>query len=186
MYEAIVSPQEDLFMAVRPGRSKGMSLPAVYYTDLLDRSGTGQLVPDWFADGARRQWTVNLAGRRVDEALMVRAPSVAPVAYSRATYEINKGCNFSFEHCYLELRPFEGLALPDKLRLIDMLVEIGVFWFQITGGEPLIDPDFPAVYAHAHRAGMMIEILTNGSRLAQPRLVDLFRQHRPHKIVVWL
>lgn len=108
------------------------------------------------------------------------------MAYSRATYEINKGCNFSCEHCYLELRPFEGLALAEKLLLIDMLAEIGVFWFQITGGEPLIDPDFPAVYERAHRAGMMIEILTNGSRLARPQLVDLFQRRPPHKIVVSL
>ncbi|WP_433221630.1 radical SAM protein [Dactylosporangium sp. CS-047395] len=108
------------------------------------------------------------------------------MVYSRATYEINKGCNFSCEHCYLELRPFEGLALADKLRLIDMLVEIGVFWFQITGGEPLIDPDFSAVYERAHRAGMMIEILTNGSRLARPHLIELFQQRPPHKIVLSL
>jgi organic radical activating enzyme len=40
-----------------------------------------------------------------------------------------------------------------------------VFWFQITGGEPVIDPDFPATYEHSHRAGTRIEILTNGSRL---------------------
>lgn len=97
-----------------------------------------------------------------------------------------RAATFSCKHFYLELRPFEGLALSDKLRLIDMLVEIGVFWFQTTGGEPLIDPDFPAVYEHARRAGMMIEILTNGSRLARPRLVELFRQRPPYKIVVSL
>ncbi|MEV0131407.1 radical SAM protein [Dactylosporangium sp. NPDC050688] len=186
MYEAIVSPQEDLFVAVRPGHSKGMSLPAAYYAELLDRNEAGLPVPDWFVDGARRQWTIDLAGQRVDTALAVRSPSTAAVTYSRATYEINKGCNFSCEHCYLELRPFEGLALPDKLRLIDMLAEVGVFWFQITGGEPLIDPDFPAVYERAHQAGMMIEILTNGSRLSRPHLVSLFQNRPPHRIVVSL
>jgi len=186
MYQAIVSPQEDQFMAVRPGHSKGMSLPAAFYTELRDRQDRGDVVPDWFNQAAHRQWSLDLAGRRVDEALVVRAPSTAPVTYSRATYEINKGCNFSCEHCYLELRPFEGLALPDKLRMIDMLLEMGVFWFQITGGEPLIDPDFPATYEHAHQAGMMIEILTNGSRLARPHLVELFGRRRPHRITVSL
>nr|BFE56448.1 hypothetical protein GCM10020063_009740 [Dactylosporangium thailandense] len=186
MYEAIVSPQEDLFMAVRPGHSRGMSLPAAYYAELQDRNDAGRPVPEWFIDGARRQWNIDLTGQRVDDALAVRAPSTAAVSYSRATYEINKGCNFSCEHCYLELRPFEGLPLPDKLRLIDMLVQMGVFWFQITGGEPLIDPDFPAVYERAHQAGMMIEILTNGSRLARPHLMNLFRNRPPHKIVVSL
>ena len=186
MYQAIVSPQEDQFMAVRPGHRKGMSLPGALYAELLDASGNGHLVPAWFVDGARQQWGVDLTGQLVADALVVRAPSTAPVTYSRATYEINLGCNFSCEHCYLEQRPFEGLALAEKLRMIDMLVEMGVFWFQITGGEPLIDPDFPAVYEHAHRGGMMIEILTNGSRLARPHLLDLFQRRRPHKITVSL
>ncbi|GAA1025780.1 hypothetical protein GCM10009557_01040 [Virgisporangium ochraceum] len=186
MYEAIVSPQEDQFMAVRPGHSRGMSLPEDFYTELLDGRDQGLSVPNWFVDGADRQWAINLDGRRIDEALIVRAPSTTAVTYSRATYEINKGCNFACEHCYLELRPFEGLTAPDKLRLIDMLVDMGVFWFQITGGEPLIDPDFPATYERAHQAGMMIEILTNGSRLARPKLIDLFRQRRPHRITVSL
>jgi MoaA/NifB/PqqE/SkfB family radical SAM enzyme len=186
MYQAIISPQEDLFMAVRPGHSTGMSLPTAYYAELGDRHAHGRVVPDWFVQAAHHQWSIDLAGQRVDEALIVRPPSTAVVTYSRATYEINKGCNFSCEHCYLEQRPFEGLPLPDKLKMIDMLVEMGVFWFQITGGEPLIDPDFPATYEHAHQAGMMIEILTNGSRLARRNLIDLFRRRSPHRITVSL
>src|SRR5262245_8167699 len=48
MYQAIVSPQEDQFMAVRPSHSKGMSLPAGYYAELRDRYTYGDVVPDWF------------------------------------------------------------------------------------------------------------------------------------------
>lgn len=115
---------------------------------------------------------------------MVRPPSVLPVTYSRASWEINKGCNFSCEHCYLEQRPFAGLPLADKLRLIDMLRDMGVIWFEITGGEPLIDPDFVPAYERAHAAGMMMEILTNGSRLHREDLLDAFRRRQPHKITV--
>src|SRR5690348_7202708 len=122
MYQAIISPQEDQFMAVRPGHSKGMSLPAGCYAELRDGQDCGRVVPDWFVHAARQQWNIDLGGQRVDEVLVVRAPSTGPVTYSRATYEINKGCNFSCEHCYLELRPFEGLVLAEKLRMIDMLV----------------------------------------------------------------
>jgi len=111
-------------------------------------------VPGWFVDAARTQWGVDLVERRVDEALVVRRKSTAPVTYSRATYEINLGCYFSCEHCYLSERPFDGMDLADKLRMLDILIDMGVLWFQITGGEPLIDPHFPAVYEHAHQAGM--------------------------------
>jgi hypothetical protein len=184
MYQAIVSPQEDLFVAVRPGRQEAMQLPSAYYAELADYADCDGEVPDWFGDAARRAWGVELAGRPIGDVLVVRPPSVLPVTYSRASWEINKGCNFSCEHCYLEQRPFAGLALADKFRLIDMLRDMGVIWFEITGGEPLIDPDFVASYQRAHAAGMMMEILTNGSRLHRDELLDAFTVHRPHKITV--
>jgi MoaA/NifB/PqqE/SkfB family radical SAM enzyme len=186
MHQAIVSPQEEQFMAVRPGHRAGMSLPYALYDELLDASDHGLTVPAWFVDAARTQWSIELAGRRVDDALIVRRPPTTPVTYSRATYEINLGCNFACEHCYLPDRPFDGMNLGEKVQLLDTVAEIGVLWLQITGGEPLIDPHFPAVYEHAHRSGMMIEILTNGSRLHRPELLDLFAKRRPHKIVVSL
>jgi hypothetical protein len=185
MYQAIVSPQEDLYVAVRPGEQAGMQLPAMLYAELADLAdGRGRVVPAWFVDAAQRAWHVDLAGKPLDDVVNVRAPSVSPVIYSRASYEINLGCNFSCEHCYLEQRPFAGMPLPDKLRLIEMLRDMGVLWFQITGGEPLIDPDFPAAYKRAHDAGMMVEVLTNGSRLARPEILDTFTARRPHKLTV--
>ena len=180
----VVSPQEEIFIAVRPGARAGMQLPLSHYAELADISDQNGAVPGWFADAARQAWKIELAGLPIRDVVTVRPPSVSVITYSRATWEINKGCNFSCEHCYLEKRPFVGLPLPEKLRLIDMLRDMGVVWFQITGGEPLIDADFPVAYRAAHDAGMMLEILTNGSRLARPELMGLFTASRPHKIKV--
>ncbi|GAA2844079.1 hypothetical protein Acy02nite_68830 [Actinoplanes cyaneus] len=184
MFEAIVSPQEEQFVAVRPGNPAAMQLPSAFYAALADLSDEGGIVPDWFADAAASAWALDLRQRPVRDVLMVRPPSTLPVTYCRASWEINLGCNFSCEHCYLETRPFAGLDLDGKLRLINMLAEMGVLWFQITGGEPLIDPHFAEPYRAAHDAGMMVEILTNGSRLARPEILDIFRTSRPHKITV--
>ena len=184
MYQAIVSPQESKFIAARAGQPAAMQLPSAYYAELADLADSDGVVPDWFGDAARQAWGIELAGRPVKDVLVVRAPSVLPVAYSRASREINKGCNFSCEHCYLEQRPFAGLALADKFRLLDLLRDMGVIWFEITGGEPLIDQDFVPAYKRAHAAGMMMEILTNGSRLYRDELLDTFAVHRPHKITV--
>ncbi|MEU7589456.1 radical SAM protein [Micromonospora sp. NPDC049230] len=184
MYQVIVSPQEDLFIAVRAGRQEAMQLPSANYAELADISDGGGVVPAWFGIAARQAWQVELTGQPINEVLVVRPPSVSPVTYSRASWEINKGCNFSCEHCYLEQRPFAGLPLPEKLRLLDMLRDMGVIWFEITGGEPLIDQDFVPAYEHAHAAGMMMEILTNGSRLHREELLDAFHRHPPHKITV--
>jgi hypothetical protein len=125
MYQAIVSPQENLFVAVRASRQEAMQLPSAFYAELADLADLDGTVPDWFGDAARRAWGVELAGRPINDVLAVRAPSVLPVTYSRASWEINKGCNFSCEHCYLEQRPFAGLALTDKFRLLDMLRDMG-------------------------------------------------------------
>ena len=180
----IVSPQEDIYVAVRPGVQAGMQLPASHYDELATAAASGADVPSWFVTAARQAWQIDLAGLPTGVAVAVRPRPSGPVVYSRASWEINKGCNFSCEHCYLEQRPFAGLPLADKLRLVDMLAAMGVLWFQITGGEPLIDPDFPPAYQRAHDAGMMLEILTNGSRLARPELIHLFTTARPHKITV--
>lgn len=180
----IVSPQEDTYIAVLPGAKAGMQLPRAHYEELAVAATHGTPVPTWFADAAQQAWHLDLAGRPTGSVVTVRRPSTAPVTYSRASWEINKGCNFACEHCYLEQRPFAGIPLNQKLALIDMLRDIGVLWLQITGGEPLIDPDFPPAYEHAHNAGMMLEILTNGSRLAHPDHLTMFTARRPHKITV--
>jgi uncharacterized Fe-S cluster-containing radical SAM superfamily protein len=178
----IVSPQECLFVAVLPGQRAALNLPDDAYAELVEHPAA--VVPDWFVDAAAEAWQLDLTGMKSDEAMIVRPPSLTPVTYSRASYEINLGCNFSCEHCYLEMRPFSAMALDDKNRLIEMLADMGVLWFQITGGEPLIDPDFIPVYEHAHDAGMMVEILTNGSQLGRPDSLAALTKRRPHKITV--
>lgn len=186
MFQAIISPQEDQFVAVRPGHDAAMQLPAAFYAALADLADEDGIVPDWFADAAAQAWAMDFRDRPVRDVLMVRAPSTLPVTYSRASWEINLGCNFSCEHCYLEQRPFAGMTLDQKLQTLAVLRDMGVLWFQITGGEPLIDPHFAESYRAAHDAGMMVEVLTNGSRLARPDILDIFVGSRPHKIVVSL
>ncbi|WP_395110012.1 radical SAM protein [Actinomadura sp. SCN-SB] len=54
----------------------------------------------------------------------------------------------------------------------------------LTGGEPLVDRLFPEVYATAFDLGMMISILTNGSRLHAAPILELLTQRRPLQITV--
>ncbi|WP_200306154.1 radical SAM protein [Streptomyces adelaidensis] len=88
--------------------------------------------------------------------------------------------------CYLALRKFEGLPRPEKKRLIDMLCEAGVLWLQFTGGEPTIDRDFLSAYTYAYERGMLLEILTNGSRLHREDVLDTLTRLPPHKLTVSL
>jgi MoaA/NifB/PqqE/SkfB family radical SAM enzyme len=131
----------------------------------------------------RRRWPdLDISCHVLADTVLVRARS--PYAYGRASYELNLGCNYDCEHCYLGLKKFEGLSWPDRERLLDIMAEAGVLWLQLTGGEPLIDKLFPDVYARAFELGMMLSISSNGSRLANPAVLELLTSLRPYRLTI--
>lgn len=75
---------------------------------------------------------------------------------------------------YLVLRPgsTQGIKIP-QLR-----------YAQLTGGEPLIDRLFTEVYTLAFELGMMISISSNGSRLANPKILELLTSLRPYRLTL--
>ncbi|MEU6057015.1 radical SAM protein [Streptomyces sp. NPDC047097] len=184
MHQVIASPQGDKFVIARPGERKGMQIPHAMYRELSSAVDYGQPIPGWLADAARQAWAIELAGQPAADNLLVRP--LTPLNYSRATWEVNKGCNFNCEHCYLAERRFEGLPREEKSQLLLMLRDAGVLWLQLTGGEPTIDRDFEHSYQLAYELGMLIEILTNGSRLHRPEVIDLISSMPPHKVKVSL
>ncbi|WP_414506482.1 radical SAM protein [Streptomyces sp. NEAU-L66] len=184
MHQLIVSPHNGTFLVARPGARAGMQIPRAMYGQLASIAESSNRLPAWLLDGARTAWGLDLAGLPTRDAVMVRPET--RLDYGRATYEINKGCNFNCEHCYLAERKFEGLPWEGKARLLHLLRDAGVLWLQFTGGEPLIDRDFMDAYALAYRFGMLIEVLTNGSRLHRPEVIEMLRELPPHKVTVSL
>ena len=81
---------------------------------------------------------------------------------------------------------FAGLDWPGRERLLQVMADAGVLWLQLTGGEPLIDPLFAETHAAAWDMGMMIMISSNGSRLDQPRTLDLLTKRRPYQLALSL
>ncbi|MER6157917.1 radical SAM protein [Streptomyces sp. NPDC001868] len=184
MHQLIASPQQRTYLVARPGARRGIELPVQRYDELAAADHADAMVPEWLADAARRVWELDLRGQPMRGSVVVRPRT--RLNYSRATWELNKGCNFNCRMCYLALRKFEGLPWPQKTRLIDMLCEAGVLWLQLTGGEPTIDRDFLAAYAYAYERGMLLEILTNGSRLHRDDVLDTLARLPPHKVTVSL
>jgi MoaA/NifB/PqqE/SkfB family radical SAM enzyme len=184
MHELIASPQQHTFLVARPGVRRGIRLPAARYDDLAAAAAADAPVPEWLAESAHTVWGLDLAGQPMNGTVIVRPRT--RLNYSRATWELNKGCNFNCEHCYLAQRTFEGLPWAEKARLIDMMCEAGVLWLQLTGGEPTIDRDFLTSYAYAYERGMLLEILTNGSRLHREDVLDTLARMPPHKVTVSL
>ncbi|MFE0374184.1 radical SAM protein [Streptomyces inhibens] len=180
MHDLIAAPFEEAHLILRPGSQKGIKIGRSRFEELGQSVATGEELPAWLASAVRRAWNVSLAGRPVAEAVLMRAPG--PYEFSRATWEINLGCDFDCEHCYLGQKRFEGLDWQGKQQLLHVMRDAGVLWLQITGGEPLIDPHFPDAYRMAYELGMQVEILSNGSRLWHPRILQLLTACPPTKL----
>lgn len=179
-HELIASPFKDTHLVLRPGSPKAIKLPSVKFAELQTAVDADDVIPKWLVDAVTRSWGIDLTDRTAQRTVLIREPG--PYEFSRATYELNLGCDFDCEHCYLGRKRFEGLDLAGKEQLLLVLHDAGVIWLQMTGGEPLIDPDFPAAYRLAHELGMQVEILSNGSRLRSDTVFDLLVEHPPSKL----
>jgi hypothetical protein len=142
-HQLIASPYPDGHIVVSPGRDGGIRLGSARYATLRD-TPAGAPVPSWLAAPARAAWGLNLADRRTGEAIIIRPET--SYGYARASYELNLGCNYGCEHCYLGEKQFAGLDWPGRERLLYVMADAGVLWLQLTGGEPLIDPLFPETH----------------------------------------
>jgi MoaA/NifB/PqqE/SkfB family radical SAM enzyme len=85
-------------------------------------------------------------------------------------FAINNACNAACEFCSfsLDALPREGwifAPLPTAKDAIDILVRHGVRYLVITGGEPMLHPDCVDIVRHAKAQGMVVILVTNGSRL---------------------
>jgi radical SAM protein with 4Fe4S-binding SPASM domain len=100
-------------------------------------------------------------------------------------------CNLNCVHCYVnepaDSREVRGQELPTpRLRsLIDDIAEMGCLSLLLTGGEPLLRPDFPEVYLHALKQGLLVTVFTNGTLLSD-RIADLLAEYRPERLEISL
>lgn len=182
-HQLIASPYPEGRIIVSPGREGGIKIGANKYAELRD-AAPAVPVPEWLADAASAQWGLDTTGLPVKDTIMVRPET--PYGYARASYEVNLWCNYGCEHCYLGDRPFAGLDWPGRERLLGVMKDAGVLWLQLTGGEPLIDPLFPETLRRACELGMMVQVSSNGSRLAQEKTLELLTTYRPYRITLSL
>ncbi|MGW9031891.1 hypothetical protein ACWGQ5_49440 [Streptomyces sp. NPDC055722] len=96
MHTLIASPFMDHHVIVRPGDAAGIRVPLARYLEIKRAVDDGQPPPAWLIDGTRRAWSVDIAERPIADTVLVRAPS--PYGYVRASYEINKGCDYDCLH----------------------------------------------------------------------------------------
>jgi radical SAM protein with 4Fe4S-binding SPASM domain len=94
---------------------------------------------------------------------------------------LTRRCNLSCAHCYLDAGVRRD-GVPDEMKteeVTDLLDQIAALSDEtmvvLTGGEPLLRPDFLDLAGHAADLGLMVVVGTNGMLLSEARVAALQR-----------
>jgi MoaA/NifB/PqqE/SkfB family radical SAM enzyme len=89
---------------------------------------------------------------------------VANIGYIQVVRHCNHFCGFCSNPTTPYTHTFESMKV-----LVDDFVERGYFGVILTGGEPSLHPELPSICAYASERGLHVRMITNGSRLADPK-----------------
>lgn len=107
------------------------------------------------------------------------------------TLELLPLCNMACDMCYIRLSREEmehqgSLHTAEEwIRLAEEMQRSGVLFLLLTGGEPLLFPDFKKLYRELLNLGMILTINTNGTLLDE-NWADFFSQYRPRRVNITL
>ncbi|MBU2519933.1 MAG: radical SAM protein, partial [Nanoarchaeota archaeon] len=83
-----------------------------------------------------------------------------------AIWEITSKCNLNCVHC--SSSDLEGeMTKEECFKVIDKLDDSGIFWVQLSGGEPLLRNDIFEILSYLRKKGIDTEIYTNGTLITK-------------------
>lgn len=132
----------------------------------------------------------NSSGRALTDYLYAKAGNIlVPLS---GTFELSPVCNFSCRMCYVRRTakevwesPRRILTLGDWRRIAREARDAGMLYLLLTGGEPLLWPDFWTLYDELIDMGFLLYINTNAS-LIDDEAITHFRHKPPLQINVTL
>ncbi|MBU7011088.1 MAG: radical SAM protein [Theionarchaea archaeon] len=101
--------------------------------------------------------------------------------------EVTRQCNLRCRHCYAEAgekRPHE-LTTKEFLSVIDQLSEMGVFYAEVTGGEPLLREDIYEILSALKEKKIGVFLFTNGI-LLDSKTIQKLKEIEVDQVVVSL
>ena len=107
------------------------------------------------------------------------------------TMELTERCNLDCAHCFINRPPDDEKARTEELStgqvcdMLDQIADAGCLSLLLTGGEPLLRPDFLEIYDYAKRKGFLITLFTNGT-LVTPEIADHLHEWPPFLVEVTL
>ena len=125
----------------------------------------------------------------VEQMLLNRAKiNKTPISGS---LELSPLCNMNCDMCYVrmsrgEMEKHGALkSADDWLEIGKQMQNAGVIFLLLTGGEPLLYPEFKKVYLGLRQMGMILTVNTNGT-LINEEWADFFAQNKPRRINITL
>ncbi|MCI5183152.1 MAG: radical SAM protein [Candidatus Electrothrix sp. AW1] len=108
-----------------------------------------------------------------------------------ASFELTRRCNFRCVHCYLgdqqalQQHRQQELDTDTIIKLLDQMVEAGTLFLTLTGGDPMLRPDFIRIYEHAVRSGLLVSVYCNGSLITE-KIAAAFTTYPPRIVEITL
>lgn len=97
-------------------------------------------------------------------------------------WAITSSCNLRCTHCYMD-KNATYVSLESALEIIEFLKEKGFLIVTLSGGECITHPNFKEIYMALKRAGMLINIFTNGTAF-NDKIIEMLGKYKPNKIEV--
>ena len=124
------------------------------------------------------------------ERAMTRRAAVAQRPIN-GSLELLPLCNMNCDMCYIRLSRTEmeqtgRMHMADEwIRLGEEMAQSGVLFLLLTGGEPLMFPDFRRLYLELRRRGMILTVNTNGTLLDE-EWAEFIGENKPRRINITL
>lgn len=104
-----------------------------------------------------------------------------------ATFELVPCCNMDCKMCYVRMSYEDMMKQGGYLEkeswfsFLESAKDAGLLFLLLTGGEPLLHPDFKEIYLKAKSLGLVVCVNTNGT-LINEEMADFFAHNCPRRL----
>lgn len=103
---------------------------------------------------------------------------------ARIFIEITDKCNLNCSHCYggFARKNKNFINIDDINKIINEAINLEIYEFDITGGEPLLYPELEQLLRKLYDSGMLVSIFTNLTVFNEKHL-DIFKKYCVKKVI---
>lgn len=107
------------------------------------------------------------------------------------SFELTPRCTLDCKMCYIHRKENDKSAVSFEkdakfwIDLAEKARDAGTLLLLLTGGEPMLRPDFDEIYVACKKLGLLVTVNTNAT-LIDDEKIRLFKEYPPHKINVTL